>query len=291
MKPKGEKKNICGSIKLPADINFLNALNEKTTTVVGWPPYRYPLAIAIIKEGSTPEEFDYLTKGYGLGVERITQNEIAAMYGKDANYVSRTINRAVEKLRQPKYKKRLNALVPTMDELYEALENKDNNQDLADRLVKAHRTINGQKAGIAERDARIAELEKCLKEEKQSSATLRKQLTSAETELSQVKQHCNTLSNENAMLNLELSNVRENANVFMKNCGFMTEEGRRITAQKFEELFKGEILETLNRVQIFDFDMLCRNTPRTLINLRVSERLVKLIEKKLRSVGMHLREG
>ena len=285
-----EKKNNCGSSKELPGVNLMNRVNETKQTKIGILPYRYPDALEIMKEALLPEEFEFARLCLGLGTPRLTQKTVAAMFGKEPNYVSRTLDQAFGKLQRPKYKKRLNALVPTIDEINEALAAQDDRRDLADRLEKSSRVINGYKDSAVKAKAKIAELEKSLGEEKIQSATLRKQLTDMEAEVSKLKRQANTLSNENALLKIEVSRFKKNVDAFLLNCGFTAEEGFEITVHRLEELFDGDILAVLKRAGISTIDVLCDTTRKNLIDLRVSKEFVKIIEEKLKSIGLHLRE-
>lgn len=285
-----KKKRNGGSSKDPAGVNTIKIINQTEDVPIGIPPCRYPEILAIAKELLLPEEYDYFRMHVGVCTPRLTQTEIAVLRGVTPNYVSRVFSQASEKLRRPKYKKRLNALVPTIDEINEALAAQDDRRDLADRLEKSSRVINGYKDSAVKAKAKIAELEKSLGEEKIQSATLRKQLTDMEAEVSKLKRQANTLSNENALLKIEVSRFKKNVDAFLLNCGFTAEEGFEITVHRLEELFDGDILAVLKRAGISTIDVLCDTTRKNLIDLRVSKEFVKIIEEKLKSIGLHLRE-
>lgn len=288
------KSNACGLVSRTPTLNLYNKINNVEREDGGIPMFRVPEVLRILREALDDEPFAFITHGYGLGTKRVFQNEIADMYGVDPNYVSRIIRESNKYLRDSKYRKQLNALVPTDEEIRVAFEKKDNIQDLEDRLVKSQRIINGYKSGIAKRDAEIEELRKRLEEEKQSSATLRKQLTSAEAEITQAKRQCNTISRENAAFKASISKINSlNLGDVQETISVIMSLGKNITVSRLEDLFADNdlVITVLNRAGISDIDTLCRNSEKNLTDLRVSKELIDIIKMRLANIGRHLRDS
>ncbi|MBR6505331.1 hypothetical protein IKT18_00590 [Candidatus Saccharibacteria bacterium] len=276
LKDRQPGENLWNSI-----LQFANA----PVSVVGIPNHLIPDAIEIMKEALSPEEIALLKMGFGLGTERMSQKEIGEMLNMDKGEVSRRMAEAVQVLsKRTGIRRKLESLVPATTELYEAFKNRQNNTAMAERAEKDARAIAGYKAGIKERDSKVAKLGEALEQKEQETAALRKRLENAESENQRLRAEILHLTAEKTQLSTSFDKIRS---VFEDVRAASVE----ISSSKLEKLFgcNSDVVSALKRVGINDLDALCNNSKKNLIDLRVSQAFVSVIEQKLAERGLKLR--
>lgn len=303
------KINANGSINYLPGENLANAILDTqilsgSRCPVGIPPQRISEALEIMKEALEDDEWGILRKGFGLNCERMSQKDIATNMGLTPNTVSDIMWAGVKKLQQAKYKNRLRALIPTNAYLYQAMETRKT-------IAKAEREIAGYKDGIREREQCIEQLKAQLQNAEERSEALRKQLTEARQQTSQSTGRVMQLMSEVEALRKENENLQASqqqmAMTFQTlqrvfgsvgaTAATLIEEqaeeqaAKAATSTAVDEVFFGEILRLLQRAGINDLATLCGCTERSLTSLKIPQRFVDVIKRKLGEIGLSLREA
>lgn len=301
--------NICGSINNTAGENLANAvfaqpLPNGARCPIGIPPQKIGEALEIMKEALEPTEWEVLRYGFGLNRPRVAQKDIAETMGLTPNAVSDIMASGVAKLQQQRFKMRLRVLVPSNGSLYVAMENKKT-------VAKAEREIAGYKDGIREREQCIEQLKAQLQNAEERSEALRKQLTEARQQTSQSTGRVMQLMTEVEALRKENENLQASqqqmAMTFQTlqrvfgsvgaTAATLIEEqaeeqaAKAATSTAVNEVFFGEILRLLQRAGINDLATLCGCTERSLTSLKIPQRFVDVIKRKLGEIGLSLREA
>ena len=288
------KENVCGITGREPGENLWNAIcktNNVSAELVGIPNYRIPEAIEVLKEFLSPDDVVIVRMGYGLGTTRLTQKEIAEELGLDRNEVSRRMTKAVEKLSRTSARSKLREMVPTTVELYDAFMKRQDNTALIEQAKKDARAITGYQAGIKERNSKILRLSEGWEASKRETAALRKRLEDAEAEIKRLKA-------ENLRLKAEKQRFAAEKNWLSDAMPKIEEFARRyrvgfidVAEKELARVLDGEdeIREALKRAGITDLDALCMCSEKNLIDLRVSQSFIAVIEQKLAEHGLKLR--
>lgn len=249
-----QKAFVCGSRENTPGLNLFNAIND-TKAQIGIPESRIPEALAIMKRALDSDEFEIMRMSFGLGMPRLFQNEIAKKLYMSPSVVSRTIARGIKKLQARKYKKQLNDLVPSIDDVRDAVE-----------------------------------VQRKLEAERQVSAALRKQLADVELKLSKFKLDYSRLMAENASLKAECEmKTNQILNIHSISGSAMNSQKKNI--DRFNGLFDDKTRKKLEQLGITDIDGLIRMSRNNLVGLRVSVGFIDYLEQTLKASGMKLRES
>ena len=272
-------KITCGSRELPAGVNlFLTILGENPKNAIyGIPPHKITEAIKILREELGEDELAITLMGYGLGRERLTHTEIARETEFNPNKVSRTLAKVQEKLQKKSVRTRLEALVPTREEIYEALEISDNRKEMEAKLDKARKKIN--EMGLI-----ISHLKEDNDLQRRKSFVLGEEIDRLNKEVAALRKQLQTCEAEN-------TRYKEDFRSLKRIFGEIAEPAKKIAELQLEKIFDEKIVESLKRANVFDLRTLTKLSRRNLTNLRVRREFVDVIERGLAEVGLKLREG
>lgn len=279
------------------ELNTTNNRNAKASTTLGIPTYKIPQAIEIISEVLSGNELTLVLQTFGLGTERRKQNVVATDLGIDPNTASKLLHQAMDKLRKPRVKAKLNALSCTVEQLFEeneklheALARKEARQasqyELQHRLDAALaraktaeqkvRQLEAEKATLQRDNSRI---EGMLTEARRANATLRNELARC---LDQIQQTNSVVEQYNDVFAQTIDVAKRHFEASLSKIKPKTSTLALLDLTT-------ETTKALHNRGIHTLSRLCEQDKHSLSRLRMSQKMIQEIIDKLAERGLNLR--
>ena len=282
------KENVFGIQERTPGQNLMRAVTNSDQPI-GIPPYNYDQMLVIMRKALDPDEVDLLCRGYGFYCERKLQKEISAELGVDPKEVSVRAHRAVEKLQASPFKMQLRKLVPSLEELFAAIEAYD---DL-DASVKAIKELEHRYDDVK---ARLRQSEDACDGLESENARLAydleavgKKLTAAETQLAEARNQVIREMARAEAVQKAFNATMESAKV---NFAAAVASAEINSAGTFEGLgLSKEALSALSRIGVNTLKGLCNMSDHALSRLGVGSKNLAEIKRRLKESGLSLRAG
>lgn len=286
------KENIFGIQERTPGQNLMRAVTNSDQPV-GIPPYNYDRMMSIMNQALESGEVDLLCRGYGFFRDRQSQKEISADLGVDPRDISVRAHRAIEKLQASPFKAQLRGLVPSLEELFAAIE--------------SYRNLSVSVRKVKELEHRYHDAEARLEQSESASAALKsenarlsyeleaagKKLTATEAQLAEArKQVLREQARASAVrtaFDTTIGTMVETAKI---NFAAAVAGAEMSNASTFEGLdLSNEAMKALSRIGINTLEELCNMSSHALSRMKVGPKNLMEIKNKLEANGLALRVG
>lgn len=282
------KENIFGIQERTSGQNLMRAVTNSDQPV-GIPPYNYDRMMSIMNQALESGEVDLLCRGYGFFRDRQSQKEISADLGVDPRDISLRAHRAIEKLQASPFKAQLRGLVPSLEELFAAIESYRN-------LSVSVRKVKELEHRYHDAEARLEQSESASVALKSENARLSyeleaagKKLTATETQLAEAHSQVLRAQARASAVQKAFDTTMETAKI---NFAAAVAGAEMSNASTFEGLdLSKEAMEALSRIGINTLEELCNMSSHALSRMKVGPKNLMEIKNKLEANGLALRVG
>lgn len=291
------KMNIFGIKSNTIGQNVIRAI-EGCEQPIGILPYNYGKMIQILADALTTEEFDLISRGFGINCQRREQKIIATELGLTEPKVSEIARRAIRKLQASPYKVQLEKLVPTISELAELIESLQSQELDLKKHKKVERRLVATEKSLKESIESVKRLETENARLSYENERLAKKLTDSKVELEKLQVK---IAEEKARGDIVMKAFSDNVEKLERDFHASMENAKKafigslaaadMTNRTLEGLhLSKEAVVALEKIHVNRLGRLCEMTPRGLTKM-VGKKFSDEIQRKLHEAGLSLRAG